>query len=146
MAKIKRQKLVHVIGAQSRAVPAYISAMKRELLLSTGGPEALVTAVKTRTLQSSETAFSGEPVGKGLPYGPGHTPETLARAEAVLAAGRWDDTVGFVNDAASLGGVKYGVFIEDRDGNHAAAHANMPAAFKREAPGAWKAAMREAAA
>lgn len=142
--KIKRQELRALIGAQSRAIPGYMKRIKRELLLSTGGPEELVTAIKTGTLKASEEAFAVEPAGKQLTHGFGHAPETLARAEAVLAAAQWDDTVGFANDARSLAGFPYGVRIEDRDMNHQRAHDALPAVFKREAARAWTAALKEA--
>ena len=133
--------LVKFLGAHERVIPLYVQNLKR-VGLDTLTPEALVRRRLTGTLAASEKPIEGDAGGRGLQYGPGHTPLGQAARDAVLAASPPFGAVGSVNDAVP--GNPYGLLIENVDGLHAEVAAELPGVLQAAADQAWDDAFKEA--
>lgn len=105
--------------------------------------EELVKAVLTRTLQSSEAPFEGEPEGRGLDYQYGNTPLAASAVdEAVRASGAFG-TVGWANDAVNKSGQPYGMYVKGYTDDHIRGFLRQSRAIKDAMPQAWEEAGRE---
>lgn len=101
----------------AKRVRRYVASVKRAGLMA-NDPKALAERVLTGTSQASASTWEGVPQGRGLTYGPGHSPQGSAEARATLRASGPFGTVGWVHDAKSPGGFLYGLRI------------GVPAAFR----------------
>ena len=128
-----------------RRIGPYLMKIKEAGLKANTSAE-LSKAVDTRTSQSSTSAYEGEPVGRGLTYGPGHTPLDASAVDAVLEAAGPHGTVGWLNDALSASGRPYAFFVKGFNEDWRRGFARQHAAIEARAQSAWHEAGEEVAA
>jgi hypothetical protein len=103
----------------------------------------LSKAVDTRTSQSSTAPFEGDPVGRMLNYGPGHTPLGESAVDAALEAAGPHGTVGWLNDALHKGR-PYAFFVKGYTEDWRRGFERQHAAITARAQSAWHEAGEEA--
>ena len=104
----------------------------------------LSVAVDSRTSQASTAPFDGQPVGRGLTYGPGHTPLDASAIDAVLEAAGPHGTVGWLNDALSTSGRPYAFYVPGFNEDWRRGFRRQNEAMKQRSQSAWHEAGEEA--
>lgn len=105
--------------------------------------------IDTDTLRSSTNVSPGEPIGRGLAYGPGNSPLPITVVDQALSARRFGERLVISEDARSPEGFPYGVVIEARFGTFRDAQRDVrrhAVQIAREAAAVARQKMREAVA